>query len=463
MSDQPLRAGLEALRDQPDALIAIVEQQARVIEQLRAQITMLEARLRDVDDQQRGLQARLEQAERTAARQAAPFRRDPLTRSTMPRRPGRRAGHPGAWRAIPATVDATLTVPLTACPACGGPVTHVRPCVQYIEELPPIQPQVTRLITHDGRCARCARRVQSTHPLHVSRARGAASVHLGPRALAVAADLHTRVGLTMRRTCEVVQMLGGLHVTPGGLAQALTRLAGKLTAAYDGLVATIRAGPVVHSDETSWWVNGPQWWLWVAATPQTTVYRVAQSRGRAVLEAVLGPAFCGVVVSDCLAVYDGLPGPQQKCYAHHLKAIRTATRTGPSPYLDEWTTLLRTAMALKDEPVAPSRRAALETWADRLLATVPAAPHEQAVRARLAKQRDHLFTFLDHPAVHATNNLAERQLRPAVIARKLSCGNKTPRGAHTWQTLASLATTCTQRGESFIALVTDAASLQPAR
>ncbi len=45
----------------------------------------------------------------------------------------------------------------------------------------------------------------------------------------------------------------------------------------------------------------------------------------------------------------------------------------------------------------------------------------------LNKQRDHLFTFLDHEGVDATNNLAERQLRPAVIARKISCGNKTPK------------------------------------
>jgi hypothetical protein len=32
---------------------------------------------------------------------------------------------------------------------------------------------------------------------------------------------------------------------------------------------------------------------------------------------------------------------------------------------------------------------------------------EEAVRNRLNKQRDHLFTFLDHPGVDATNNLAD--------------------------------------------------------
>ncbi|MDB6125560.1 MAG: hypothetical protein JWQ71_4553 [Pedosphaera sp.] len=63
----------------------------------------------------------------------------------------------------------------------------------------------------------------------------------------------------------------------------------------------------------------------------------------------------------------------------------------------------------------------------------------------------------------ATNNLAERQLRPAVIARKVSCGNKTPQGAHTWEILASLAATCVQRCESFAQLVSQATLLSQAR
>ena len=84
-------------------------------------------------------------------------------------------------------------------------------------------------------------------------------------------------------------------------------------------------------------------------------------------------------------------------------------------------------MRLKAVPTPTSpgfTRRTLEIAADELLATPRRDPREEHVRRRLAKQRDHLFTFLDHPDVPATNNLAERQLRPAVIARKLSCGNK---------------------------------------
>ena len=105
-------------------------------------------------------------------------------------------------------------------------------------------------------------------------------------------------------------------------------------------------------------------------------------------------------------------------------------------------------------------RLALQYKAVQLLELPRSEPNEESVRNRLYKQRDHLFTFLDHDGVEATNNLAERQLRPAVIARKISCGNKTPKGARTWQILTSLAATCAQRATSFIAALARAAPLQ---
>jgi hypothetical protein len=450
VSEPRLRATLETLRGDPDALIQIIVQQAEVIARLTAQVEALEARVRDLDEQNRGLRARVATLERTTARAAAPFRIDPAKRQTTRGRRGRPPGRPGTARPRPTHVDVVLEAPLPHCPHCAHPVADVRPRVQYIEEWPPIRPHVTQVTTYEGYCATCGRRVRSTHPVQVSGATGAAGVHLGARALALAALLNKHYGLTMRKTCAVLHVLGGMRLTPGGLTQALARVATRVRASYDALVAQIRAGPLVHSDETSWWVGGPGYWLWVFTRPDLTVYRVAPGRGRQVVEQTLGPTYPGVVVSDCLATYDGLASPQQKCYAHHLRAVRAVLEQGPSAYADQWGRLLRAAMART--PAAPDARTRhlWEIAVDEYLAAPRRAPAEEALRRRLAKQRDHLFTFLDYPDVPATNNLAERQLRPAVIARKLSCGNKTLAGAYTWETLASLAATCAQRGESFL-------------
>ena len=177
-----------------------------------------------------------------------------------------------------------------------------------------------------------------------------------------------------------------------------------------------------------------------------------------------GKDFGGVLVTDCLAIYDETTAVQQKCYAHH-KAIRKAKDLHPQQgegFLCEVAAMLRAAVALQKQKAELSPqtfsdlRLALQDKAVQLLEPPRSEPNEESVRNRLDKQRDHLFTFLDHDGVEATNNLAERQLRPAVIARKISCGNKTPKGARTWKILTSLAATCAQRATSFIAALAHA-------
>jgi len=459
------RADLEAL-DRATLADLVLRQAERMVE--------LEARLAEME-------RRFEELERRASRGAAPFARPESKRSPSPKRPGRKGGHVGACRIRPPeeTVDRRIEAPLTRCPHCGGALAPETDEIleQTLIEAPPVRPHVIRLVTHRNLCRGCGRRVASTHPLQVSTAGGAAGAHLGPRALALAASLNKGLGLTMRKTCAVLRDLVGIGLSPGGLAQALARMAGRLAPAYDALLDTVKAEPVLHTDETSWWVGRSGFGLWVLTNRAGTCYRVVPARSRAEAEALLGD-YRGVLVSDCLNIYDELTPRQHKCYAHHLKEIGKALqdpKVRASPYPRELRALLAGAMALKAEmaclPAAEvaRMRQALEANADRLLgpprteahAGADAAPAEEKLRQRLRKQRDHLFTFLDHEAVDATNNLAERQLRPAVISRKLSCGNKTERGARTWQVLASLAATCRQTGSSFADFLVPRLTLSP--
>lgn len=466
-------SSLQSLKQEPAKLIEIILRQAAALEELSKEVQELKKQneelkqqIRDLNDRNDGLSSKVQELEKTAARQAAPFRIADKDRKTDPKKSGRPKGHPGVHRTIPEHVDQEIEVKLERCPHCQQTVEPGRPVVQYLEELPLLRPKVIKLTTYEGTCAHCQQQVRSSHPLQVSLAEGAAGVQLGPVALGVAAELNKKHGLTLRRTCAVLRQIFGLGLSPGGLSQALARLAQKLEPAYEKLIARLRDGPYVHSDETSWWVGGPGHWLWVFADKQTTVYQVSQGRGRHILTQTLGADYGGVLVSDCLSIYDGVNARQQKCYSHHLKAISKAMEQGSSEYLSQLKAMLKAAMMLKSLSAeglnTAAQRQALEQIAQRLLSQ-PRPGIEEKIRLRLHKQQDHLFTFLDHPDVEATNNLAERQLRPAVIARKLSCGNKTPSGARTWQILASLAATCGQRLESFAKTVSEAAALAPAR
>lgn len=235
------------------------------------------ARLRTENEQLRQLlkqfQERVEELERPAARQAAPFRRQDKDRKPpeQRRKPGRKPGHPPARRPEPPHIDDHVEMRLEGCPHCGGPVAGVQPCEQIIEDLPPVRPHVTRLITYTGRCPRGGE-VRSTHPMQVSTATGAAKVHLGGRALGLATFLNKQLGLPMRPTCRVLRRLGGLRLTPGGLAQAMHRVAHKAKGTFLEPVAGLRTQPAVYADETSWWVGGAGNRLWTldATEGQTT-------------------------------------------------------------------------------------------------------------------------------------------------------------------------------------------------
>jgi len=464
-------------REDPDRLLQAALRQAEQLAQiiperdhLRTQNAWLHQQLEAKTKRIVELEEALEAAQRAAHRQAAPFRIEEKRRVLAPKRPGRQQGHPGAFRHPPDQIDEYTEVELCACPHCGGrQFIDQSQIEQTIEDIPPVRPRVTRLTTYEATCVRCARSVRSSHPLQMSLATGAASVQLGPRALALAADLNKAKGLSMRKTCAILRDCFNLRLSAGGLSQALDRLATKVQSQYDAIAKELRQAPVVHSDETSWWVGGPGWWLWVFVNPRSTLYIVDQSRGRCVVTELLGADFGGVLVSDCLAIYDDATALQQKCYAHHHRAISQAKALHPCQgegFLTKVAAMLRAAVALQgqkaecDPDSFSALRQALERRAVQLLDSPRREPSEEAVRNRLNKQRDHLFTFLDHDGVDATNNLAERQLRPAVIARKISCGNKTRKGARTWQILASLAATCAQRATSFIAELARAAPLQ---
>lgn len=158
------------------------------------------------------------------------------------KRPGRKVGHPGVNRRLPEHIDETVTVPLAGCPQCHGELQDVAERVQYVEEIPVVRPTVTKAITYTGHCP-CCGDVESTHPLRSGRGSHASAVHLGPHAIALAALLNKHHGVTMRKTCRILKDGFGLKLTPGGLSQALDRLADRCNADYQQLLEDVRAGP----------------------------------------------------------------------------------------------------------------------------------------------------------------------------------------------------------------------------
>jgi transposase len=406
------------------------------------------------------LEADLAVLKQAAKRQATPFAR--RAHVAEPKRPGRKAGQ-GTFarrpRPEPEQVKETKDTPLLGCPECGGPLTDLKEHEQFVVDIPPVEPVVTRYVTHSGYCAVCRQRVRSHHPDQTSEATGAAGVVVGARAKALAADLKHRLGASYGKVYEVINDTFGLKVTRSGWCQADQRLADQARPVYLELIEALRLCAVVHSDETGWRIGLLSAWLWVFTNQHITVYAIRESRGHEVIIEILGQTFRGILVSDCFLAYDDQTlrdWLKQKCVGHLLRnfsELEESKTGGAVRFARDVTALLQGALALKADKsnLSPAlfaqRAAALEAELDALIDPQRRLtdPDNLRLAKRLRKQRPHVLRFLYVDGLDATNNQAERQLRPGVITRKTSGCNRTDSGAEAHSILGSVLATCRQQ------------------
>jgi transposase len=442
---------------------------------LRAERDELATRLRRAEMEnrrQRGeidrLKAALEEALRAAKRQAAPFRR--RRRKGRSGRPGRKPGHAPANRPVPDHVDEDLFEPLRGCPCCGGDVEDVVDLPpQYVVDLPPeIRLWVRRFHTQSGWCGRCRRRVRSRHPEQHSTATGAAGVQVGPRALALGVDLKHRIGVPYKKLSGVFFLFFGVTIAPATWVRAEQRIAGRLEPTYQALIVATRQSAVVHADETGWYVTDAtkKAWLWVFAVPEPkiTLYAIRLSRGGEVAEEILGADFAGVLGIDGWAGYIQLLCRKGQCNGHLLRRARELLEVqlrGAARFPHAVERLILDAMAVKRlrDDLSPQDYAALcdqvRAELELLLAGRIEEPANRRFAQHLRNHADELLTFLDVPGLAPTNNLGEQEIRPGVVVRKISAGNRTLLGAHVHEIAASVSRTAERNGRVLVDLVPD--------
>lgn len=440
------------------------------IAELEAQLRERDALIAKLEEQIHQLQEQVEGAKRAGKRQATPFARK--KRVAQPKRPGRKKGKgrfASRRRPAPAEVAETKKEALTCCPECKGELTQRREHEQFVVDIPPVEPVVTRYVTESGYCAHCQERVRSRHPEQISEASGAAGVVIGPRAKALAADMKHRFGVSYGKVCGLLEDAFGLQVTRSGWYQADVRLARKAQPVYEELMEALRESAVVHADETGWRIGTLSAWLWVFTNQETTVYTIRRSRGHEVVLDILGTEFTGILNTDCFLAYDAKAlgdWLKQKCVGHllrNLSEIEVSKTRGAVRFARNVTQLLRDALQLKAEkPDLPAatfveRAAALEERLDQLSHERRrfTDPDNARFAKRLRKHREHLLRFLYVEELDATNNQAERQLRPAVITRKTTGCNRTDEGAETHAILSSVLTTCHQRNVPILDFLTE--------
>jgi transposase len=270
--------------------------------------------------------------------------------------------------------------------------------------------------------------------------------------------LKHRLGVSYAKVSEALNDSFGMHVCRSGWCRADRKLARTAQPIYERLIELIRQCSVVHADEIGWRIGALATWLWVFTNHEITVYDIRANCSSDVVIDILGEQFKGILASDGFLAYDEQrlsDWLKQKCVSHLLTDLTEMreSKTGRAlEFARQMTALLQDALQLKAEkpsldPFTFAQRArTLETRLDQLIAPQRRLTDRDNARLakRLRKQRPHLLRFLYVDGLEATNNRAERMIRPAVIIRKTNGCNRTQAGAETHAILSSVLVTCRQ-------------------
>jgi len=363
-----------------------------------------------------------------------------------PKKRGAIFGHLGWFRKKPGSIDKIVKVRLEECPLCQGKdlkeCTGIKTHLQ--EDIVMAPPSATLYRKHRYYCRSCHKVVTGRGEGETSRGR------IGPLAKTLAAYLKYQVKVSDRDIKKIFSELFGLKFTVGSLLGFRNQLRIRLQPVYENLVGKIRRSRFVHADETGWKIDGKSGWLWSFSNKKTAVCHIDKSRGGKIPQAVLGKIFRGVLITDFYSAYNKVAsGAKQRCLVHLLRDIKRVqecqtTDRATQAFCTRLKTLIYKATELADQyknlsatNYAKKRGRILESFGDLRL-TDPANKITGRFLKRLERHHKECLTFLDKPGIPWHNNHAERMIRPNVLLRKITFGNRSLEGLQNHNVLMSI-------------------------
>lgn len=419
-------------------------------------IKQLEHRVKQLEEENKELKGRITYLENKLKAYENPHTPSSMQRfknntgKTNP--PGRRGAPPGHYGATRERLEPDEIIPVTMdqCPRCGSYLgVAIGMESRTIEELPPPQKiKVTRYDLHRYVCPGCGAPITATHPDC-------------PQVGDFGIRLMTHITVTkfhqrgvLRRIQDSLLEQYRFQISPKGIHDVLLRVGDACVPRYKQLLQLIRAARWRHTDETGMPVMGKNRWLWIFRTEHDEVLVVIRpSRGKKVLEEILGMGFQGAMVNDGYSSYQSLP-VVQRCWAHLLREVDHGD--DPSDHEQMFSVEMhRRFDALKDfigkDPPMQERIQQKTVWDEELAALVNVYIEYPEVRVKAQYIQHGLgswHTCLLYPGMQPTNNLAEQAIREHVIMRKIIGTFRSERGSENYQCIASLLATWRLQGKN---------------
>lgn len=467
-------AELEAEGARKDARIAelevqLVQRDARIAE-LEGQVATLTSQVEALTKQVAEL---MEKLGRNSRNSHLPPSTDPPgtrgqsgSRGSAGRKRGGQPGHRGSRRTLlpPEQVDHVVDLFPSHCEGCADalPVVPDPDAQRYQQvELPPIRPHTTEWRCHEVGCAKCGTRTRAAYDPSVIPASP-----FGPRLMALIAFLTGVYHVSRRKTVVLLWELLGVRISLGALSAIEARVSDAIAPAVDEAWKQVGAGPVKHTDGTSWLQAGAARALWTIATKTATVFKILADNSKATLQPLYG-SLRGILVSDrAKALNFWAMERRQVCWAHLLrKFVSFSERAGPAAeigreLLDYTGIVFEYWHSFQDgklsREVFVAWMAALGPKLEAVLARAVAADIDgvSGSCADILEHKDALWTFVTNDGVEPTNNHAEREVRAFVLWRKRSYGTQSERGNLFAERVMTVAHTARKQSKSVLAFLT---------
>lgn len=371
-------------------------------------------------------------------------------------------GHPGWFRKKPqGKPDYVEEVTLKGCPRCGSrKITELKEDTieEHAQEDIEFDTRVTVSLyrRHYYWCKKCKDAVSGVGKGELM------GSFIGPNAKSLASWFKTDIKVSDRDLKRIFERLMKLKLSSGSFAGFRNQFFRRSQGLYGALKERLRRSREAYVDETGWKVGGIRHQLWSGSNKKVSVFNVHKSRGAKALKELLGERFSGTLISDFLSTYECYEAKfKQKCNIHlvrELNRILKNWREDPPTqrYCLRLKALIQEALKIKKDFKA-GRLSAVSLRRKRNLIISEISDFEicppnrkplERIAKRLIKYKGELFTFLDHPALDGHNNQAEREIRPNVLLRKITFGNRSIQGAKNHSVTMSVIQTAKKNGLS---------------
>ena len=448
-----------------------IDQLFAKIDSLNEKVKTLENKVSDLEDENQVLKDKLHK--KNSDNSSVPPSKDEnrikpnqSLRKKTGRKSGGQKGHSGTHLKMHDNPEIIIDHKSKYCTCCGDILSdhHELVAKRQVVELPPIQAIIKEHRQYQIQCV-CGHINKAAFPKEAS-----SPISYGNSIETMIGYLSVRQYMSMERISEHFAQVYNITLSQGTIANKLKSFTNKCLPIYEMIRSRIESSQVIGSDETGCVVNGQKHWMWTWQNERMTFIAPSYTRGyQAIIDNFPKGFVNGVLVSDCWAAQLKTPAVKhQICLAHLLRELKYFIELGHEKWSTEFKKLIHKALKLKrlilentNTSFSNQIQEIKNAYSKLINQTIKAPKKLQALKNRLNKRSDSIWSFLENPSVPPDNNGSERAIRNVKVKQKVSGQFRSPKGARQFAIIRSVLDTVNKNDGRIFNTLSDIAILVP--